>query len=101
MSTDIASLQALASTAPAQKKASADPSGADPRTMEKAREFEAVFIAQMLKFSGMDKAISQDSGFGGDAFSSMMLEQYARKIVDNGGFGLADHIYAQLRDQQE
>ncbi len=96
MSTDIAPLQSLTSTASAQKKESID-----PRTMEKAREFETVFVAQMLKFSGMDKAISQNSGFGGDAFSSMMLEQYARKIVDNGGFGLADHIYAQLRDQQE
>lgn len=96
MNTDIAPLQALASSTPMQKDKSID-----PRTMEKAREFETVFIAQMLKFSGMDKAISQNSGFGGDAFSGMMLEQYARKIVDNGGFGLADHIYAQLRDQQE
>lgn len=96
MSTVIAPLQALASTAPGQEKESVD-----PLAMEKAREFEAVFIAQMLKFSGMDKAISQNSGFGGDAFSGMMLEQYARKIVDNGGFGLADQIYAQLRERQE
>ncbi len=68
--------------------------------MEKAREFETVFVAQMLKYSGMDKAISQESGFGGDAFSGMMLEQYARGIVDNGGFGLAEKIYGQLREQQ-
>ncbi|MHA7872233.1 MAG: rod-binding protein [Hyphococcus sp.] len=72
----------------------------DARAMEKAREFEAVFIAQMLKFSGMDKALTQNSGFGGDAFSTMMLEQYAQKIIDNGGFGLADQIYEQLRDKE-
>lgn len=95
MSADITPLQTSLSTPPAQQTESVD-----PRMMEKAREFEAVFIAQMLKFSGMDKAISQNSGFGGDAFSGMMLEQYARNIVDNGGFGLAERIYAQLRDQQ-
>lgn len=72
----------------------------DERIMEKAREFETVFVAQMLKHSGMDKAISQESGFGGDAFSGMMLEQYARNIIDNGGFGLAEKIYDQLREQQ-
>ena len=72
----------------------------DERIMEKAREFETVFVAQMLKHSGMDKAISQESGFGGDAFSGMMLEQYARNIIDNGGFGLAEKIYSQLREQQ-
>lgn len=72
----------------------------DERIMEKAREFETVFVAQMLKYSGMDKAISQESGFGGDAFSGMMLEQYARNIIDNGGFGLAEQIYSQLREQQ-
>ena len=72
----------------------------DERIMEKAREFETVFVAQMLKYSGMEKAISQESGFGGDAFSGMMLEQYARNIIDNGGFGLAEKIYSQLREQQ-
>lgn len=72
----------------------------DERAMKKAREFEAVFVAQMLKYSGMGKALSSNSGFGGDAFSSMLLEQYAQKIVEKGGFGLADHIYEQLRERE-
>jgi len=71
----------------------------DERIMEKAREFEAVFVAQMLKYSGMGDALSSNSGFGGDAFSSMLLEQYAGKIVENGGFGLAERIYDQLRER--
>lgn len=71
----------------------------DQRVMTKAREFEAVFVAQMLKHSGMGKALSSDSGHGGEAFSSMLLEQYAERIVENGGFGLADKIYEQLRKQ--
>ncbi len=72
----------------------------DQRAMEKAREFEAVFVAQMLNFSGLDDALKGDSGFGGDAFSSMLLEQYAQKIVEKGGFGLADRIYDQLKDME-
>ncbi len=72
----------------------------DERLMQQAREFEAVFIAQMLKHSGLAKAISSDSGFGGDAFSSMLLEQYAEKMTEKGGFGLAEHIYNQLADRE-
>ncbi len=64
--------------------------------LEQAREFESVFIAQMLKYSGLEKAISSQGGFGGEAYSSLLLEQYAGKIVDNGGFGLAENIYEQL-----
>ena len=72
----------------------------DERVMDKAREFEAVFIAQMLKYSGMGDALSKDAGFGGDAYSSMLLEQYAGKIVENAGFGLAERIYDQLKDRE-
>lgn len=95
MTVDITPLQTPSTPVPSQKT-----DGVDERIMEKAREFEAVFVAQMLNYTGMGKALSKDSGFGGDAFSSMMLEQYARKIVDNGGFGLAEKIYGQLRNQQ-
>ncbi len=68
--------------------------------LEKAKQFEAVFIAQMLNYSGLTKAIGQNAGFGGEAFSSMMSQQYAEAIVDDGGFGLAKKIYTQLLDQE-
>ena len=93
-------MQILPTQTPSTTAPSKNNEGVDERIMEKAREFETVFVAQMLKYSGMDKAISQESGFGGDAFSGMMLEQYARNIVDTGGFGLAEKIYNQLRAQQ-
>jgi len=93
-------MQILPTQAPSMTPPSNNNEGVDERIMEKAREFETVFVAQMLKYSGMDKAISQESGFGGDAFSGMMLEQYAHNIVDKGGFGLAEKIYDQLRAQQ-
>jgi peptidoglycan hydrolase FlgJ len=64
--------------------------------LEQAREFESVFVAQMLKYSGLEKAISSQGGFGGEAYSSLLLEQYASKIVEKGGFGLTENIYEQL-----
>lgn len=64
-----------------------------------AREFEAVFIKEMLTHAGLDKALAGDSGHGGAAFSSMLVETYASNIADKGGFGLADQIYRQLKDQ--
>lgn len=68
--------------------------------MAKAREFESVFVAQMLSHSGLSKALSQGGGHGSDAFSSMLLEKYADEITSGGGLGLADHIYRQLVDNE-
>ena len=64
-----------------------------------AKEFESVFIAEMLSHAGFDKAIAQDSGFGGEAFSRMLVETYAEELTEKGGFGLADQIYRQLKGQ--
>lgn len=68
---------------------------------EKAVEFEAVFVAQMLKHGGLVEAIAGDSGFGGESFAGLLLEEYAQSIVENGGFGLADNVYEQLRALDE
>ena len=72
----------------------------DDAIREQAKEFEAVFIAQMLKHSGFEKALSAESGFGGENYASLLLERYASEIVDNGGFGLADKIYQQLKAKE-
>jgi Rod binding domain-containing protein len=72
----------------------------DAQLRETAREFESVFIAEMLTHSGLDKAIAQDSGIGGEAFSSMLVQTYADELSKKGGFGLADQIYRQLKDHQ-
>ncbi len=68
--------------------------------LEQAHEFESVFVAQMLKYSGLEKAISSQGEFGGEAYSSLLLEQYANKIVEKGGFGLAEKIYEQLLNKE-
>lgn len=63
---------------------------------QKAVEFEAVFIGQMLKFSGLDKALTMGGGEEVSAFTGFYIDQYADKIAQKGGFGLADKIYEQM-----
>ncbi|GJL93752.1 MAG: hypothetical protein DHS20C05_01570 [Hyphococcus sp.] len=92
---------ALSSTRPIAplEKAKID-SGKSDMLMKQAQDFEAVFVAQMLNYSGLNKALSRDSGFGGDTFSSMLTQQYATKLVEGGGFGLAEPIYQQLLSKE-
>jgi Rod binding domain-containing protein len=75
------------------------PAEIDADLMATARAFESVFVAQMLAHSGLGKALSAEGGFGGEAFSTLLVEQYAERLVQKGGFGLAEKVYEQLRDK--
>lgn len=91
MTDPVSPFKPLAANPPAQ------PDGARREAlMENAKAFEATFVAQMLTHSGFSEALSSNGGFGGEAFSSLLVEQYAEKLVDQGGFGLAEKIYEQL-----
>lgn len=68
----------------------------DPELSASAREFESVFIAEMLSHAGFEKALSGESGFGGEAFAGFLVQIYAERLSENGGLGFADKIYAQL-----
>ena len=68
----------------------------DQKLMQKSREFEAVFIGQMLTFSGLDKALTMGGGSDASAFTGMYIQQFAEQIADKGGFGLAEKIYTQM-----
>lgn len=65
---------------------------------EAAREFEAVFIAEMMK--PMFENISTDGMFGGgkaeEIFRGMMLQEYGKQIAATGSIGIADHVKAEL-----
>ncbi len=71
----------------------------DAALRKKAAEFESIFITEMLSHAGFDKALSENSGHGGEAFSRMLVESYAEQLSDKGGFGLADQIYRQLKGE--
>jgi len=68
-----------------------------------AKQFEAVLVSQML--GGMFEGISTDGPFGGGQgeamFRSLMLDEYGKQIVNQGGFGLSDAITKSLLKHQE
>ena len=70
---------------------------------EAAKQFEAVLVSQML--GGMFEGISTDGPFGGGEgeamFRSLMLDEYGKQIVNQGGFGLSDAITKSLLKHQE
>ena len=68
-----------------------------------AKEFEAVFIAQMV--STMFEGVGTDGPFGGgygeSVFRSLMIDNYAKTITQQGGFGLADQVKREILRLQE
>lgn len=70
----------------------------DQDLRQAAREFEAIFLAEMLKHSGLGEAReSFGGGVGEAAFSSMMTQEWARSLVDKGGVGIADQLYKAIK----
>ena len=68
-----------------------------------ARDFESMFIAQMLQ--PMFENVGNDDVFGGgeaeETWKGMMIEQYGKKLSDAGGLGLSDAIRAAMIQMQE
>ena len=67
-----------------------------------ASDFETLFISQMMEhmFSGDSLG---ESLFGNaetdEIYQSMMVDQYAKKIVEGGGIGIAAYIERALADR--
>lgn len=65
---------------------------------DKAKEFEAVFIAESLKFAhiGMPKGEEGSDTLITDTFDGFMSRALADNIMGQGGFGLAEQIVKSL-----
>ena len=63
-----------------------------------AEEFEATFIAQMLKpmFDSINTDGPFGGGFGESMYRSMMTEQMGKSVAANGGVGLADTVQREM-----
>ncbi|MEL6582742.1 MAG: rod-binding protein [Pseudomonadota bacterium] len=75
------------------------PAATQPSPAQKAaaEEFEAVFVAQMLKATGFGAPRSSLGGGAGEAlFASLLIDSYAQALVDRGGLGLSDAIARQM-----
>jgi Rod binding domain-containing protein len=72
--------------------------------VEKAKDFESLFVAQMLKHLFAD--VGEEANLFGDAetsdiYKEWMVEQYGKLITDAGGIGVADHVQKELLKLQE
>lgn len=75
--------------------------GADPQEPEAivraAKEFEAVFIAEMLKHTGLGEGRDTFGGGAGEAaFSSLLTQEWARSLSEAGGIGLTELVIRSL-----
>jgi flagellar protein FlgJ len=73
------------------------------RADKASKEYEAVFISQMLgaMFSGIKSDGITGGGQGEEMFRSLIINEYGKSIADQGGFGLASQMKAQLLKHQE
>lgn len=75
------------------------PSGTEQDQLrEVARDFEAIFIKQML--DSMRSTLNPenrliDTGMAGEFYEDMLYDEYAQMMSKTGGFGLADMIVKQ------
>jgi Rod binding domain-containing protein len=87
----------------AQKTAPAVSAKDIARAEETAKEFEAVFVSEMMK--PMFEDISTDGMFGGgkgeEVFRGMLLQEYGKMIAQSGSIGLSDQIKQQMILMQE
>lgn len=70
---------------------------------EGAREFEGIFISQMLEsaWSTVPTDGMTGGGMGEEIFRSLMIQDIGQQMSRQGGIGLAPHIHAELLKMQE
>lgn len=68
------------------------------RLLKASRDFEAIFIKQML--DGMRNTIQKsgfvDGGFAEQIYEDMLFQEYANKMAATKSFGIAEMLYNQL-----
>ena len=79
------------------------PSGSIAAADKSSKEYEQVFISQFLgsMFSGISADDVTGGGEGEEMFRSMMVDQYAKGIEGQGGFGIASQMKAELLKHQQ
>ena len=70
------------------------------RLRVEAERFEAAFLAEMLRHTGLGKMPESFNGGAGEAaFAGSLVQEYANKIAATGTLGIADHIYSALLER--
>ena len=70
----------------------------DEKLRETAKQFEIMFVAQMLKAAKVGEAKGPfTGGYGEEAFRSFLVQEYAAAIVEQDSLGLAEQLYQGLK----
>jgi flagellar protein FlgJ len=76
---------------------------ADDKTAASAKQFEAVFLSEMM--SHMFEGVKTDSEFGGgqgeDMFKSLLTNEYGKQMANKGGIGIADQLQKAMIQMQQ
>jgi len=78
--------------------------GTNPEAVRQAaRDFEAVFVAQML--APMFEGLASDGMFGGgpgeNIYRSILVDEYGKAVASAGGIGIADQVQREILRAQE
>jgi len=67
-----------------------------------AKDFEAMFMTQMLKpmFEGLKVNDMFGGGKGEEVFSSFLIDEYGKMMAETGQLGIADAIKAEMIKMQ-
>jgi flagellar protein FlgJ len=67
-----------------------------------ARDFERMFIAEMLQpmFAGIKTDGEFGGGAGEEAFRPLLLDRYAEQVAAGGGIGIADAVLKEILRMQ-
>lgn len=68
---------------------------------ERAQEFESFYLYQVLELMTPENNSEFNGGVGEDMFRHQMNEELAKNMVQHGGFGLSNAVYAELLRQQQ
>lgn len=80
----------------------AEPSREDTMLRSAAEKLEAQFLTQMLKATGLGQASeSFGGGPGEEQFSSFLVDEYAQAMAAQGGIGLAEMIFHNLKERHD
>lgn len=68
-----------------------------------ARDFEAVFLSQMMErmFETVPVSEEMGGGFAEETYRSLLMNEYGKIMANAGGIGLADHVKTELLKLQD
>lgn len=71
-----------------------------PALFRAAQELETTFLAEMLRAAGLGESGGSFGGGAGEAhFRSFLVDEQARGLVEAGGIGLTESLFAALARQ--